>query len=386
MKFVLSYRYSKLVHWNFYNTLFWKKIMKTLSTFRLSLLTAVVGVTLSACSQPQNNQPQNKTEATTASTTTPSSTATTSDKPAKTVAITAIVEHPSLDAIRQGVIDEIESQGYKQGQNLKVNFQSAQGNTATVAQISKQFVADNPDVIVALSTPSAQSMAAASKDIPIVYTAVSNPVAAKLIDENNKPTQANITGLSSQLPLAPQLDFIQQILPNTKSIGYVYSAGEMNSVSLKNDLNKELPKRGLKLVEMPTNRPNEIGMATKGLDGKAQVIYTSLDNNVASSMESMVESANTLKMPIIASDEFSVRRGAAAALGVNDYDFGRATGKMVVKILDGTPITQVAPTVMNDLTLYVSPKHAQLQGLTFPDTVLQKAVNVDTTPAKEVKK
>ncbi len=167
MKFVLSYRYSKLVHWNFYNTLFWKKIMKTLSTFRLSLLTAVVGVTLSACSQPQNNQPQNKTEATT------------SDKPAKTVAITAIVEHPSLDAIRQGVIDEIESQGYKQGQNLKVNFQSAQGNTATVAQISKQFVADNPDVIVALSTPSAQSMAAASKDIPIVYTAVSNPVAAK---------------------------------------------------------------------------------------------------------------------------------------------------------------------------------------------------------------
>lgn len=348
--------------------------MKILSALHLSVLSAVVGLT--ACSNTQNSSKeglasnsQNSSQASTAIT-----------KTAKTVAITAIVEHPSLDAIRQGVIDEIESQGYEQGKNLTVNFQSAQGNTSTVGQISKQFVADNPDVIVALSTPSAQSMAVASKDIPIVYTAVSNPVAAKLIDSNNKPTQANITGLSSQLPLAPQLDFMQQIMPNVKSIGYVYSAGEMNASSLKNDLNAELPKRGLKLVEMPTNRPNEIGTATKALDGKAQIIYTSMDNNVASAMESMVESANTLKLPIIASDEFSVRRGAAAALGVNDYDFGRATGKMVVKILDGTPVTQVPPAVMNDLTLYVSPKHAQLQGLTFSDTVLQKAVNVDTTP------
>ncbi|ELA08900.1 ABC transporter substrate-binding protein [Moraxella macacae 0408225] len=349
--------------------------MKVLSVLHFGALSALMGLT--ACSNTNNNAQNTAEPATVAS----QADQTAPTKPAKTVAITAIVEHPSLDAIRQGVIDEIEAQGYEQGKNLTVNFQSAQGSTAIVGQISKQFVADNPDVIVALSTPSAQSMAAASKDIPIVYTAVSNPIAAKLIDSNNQPTQANITGLSSQLPLAPQLDFMQQIMPNVNAIGYVYSAGEMNSVSLKNDLNAELPKRGLKLVEIPTNRPNEIAMATKALDGKAQMIYTSLDNNVASAMESMVESANTLKLPIIASDEFSVRRGAAAALGVNDYDFGRATGKMVVKILDGTPVNQVAPAVMNELTLYVSPKHAQLQGLTFPDSVLQKALNVDTTPA-----
>lgn len=347
--------------------------MKIFSTLHLSVLASVIG--LSACSQPTN-----QSEPKTASTTAPASSVATADKPAKKIAITAIVEHPSLDAIRQGVIDEIEAQGYKQGQNLTVNFQSAQGSTATVAQISKQFVADKPDAIIAISTPSAQSMAAATKDIPIIYTAVSDPVAAKLIDNNNKPTQANITGLSSQLPLAPQLDLIQQIMPNATSIGYVYSAGEMNSVALKNDLNAELPKRNLKLVEMPTNRPTEIGMATKALDGKAQIIYTSMDNNVASAMEAMVDGANTLKLPIVASDEFSVRRGAAIALGVNDYDFGRATGKMVVQVLDGKQTSEVAPAVMNDLTLYVSPKHAQLQGLTIPDSLLQKAINVDTTP------
>lgn len=350
--------------------------MKFLLNLQLSLLTSMIGLT--ACSQPQQ-QSEQKTNA-------EATKSVVAAKPAKTVAITAIVEHPSLDAIRQGVIDEIETQGYKQGENLTVNFQSAQGSMATVGQISKQFVADKPDAIVAISTPSAQSIAAATKDIPIIYTAVSNPITAKLIDNENKPTQPNITGLSSQLPLAPQLDLIQKIMPNAKSIGYVYSAGEANSVSLKNDLVAELPNRNLQLVEMPTNRPTEIGMATKALDKKAQVIYTSMDNNVASAMEAMVDSANTLKLPIVASDEFSVRRGAAIALGVNDYDFGRTTGKMVVQILDGKAINEVAPKVMNDLTLYVSPKHAQLQGLVIPDSLLQEAINVDTTPNKFEKK
>lgn len=357
--------------------------MMSINMLRFSIFGAMLSFGLAGCSQPNtnNNQSHTASQPTPASTPDTASVATPT-KANKTVAITAIVEHPSLDEIRNGVIAELEAQGYKQGQNLTVNFQSAQGNTATAGQISKQFVADKPDVIVAISTPSAQSMAAATTTIPIVYTAVSNPIAAKLIDEQNKPTQANITGLSSQLPLAPQLDFIQKIMPNAKSIGYVFSSGEMNSVSLGKDLKAELPKRGLALVDIPANRPTDISMATNSLNGKADLIYTSMDNNVASAFESMVTVANTLKMPIIASDEFSVRRGAAAALGVNDYDFGRTTGKMVVKILDGTPIEQVTPAVMNDLTLYVSPKHASLQGLTLSDDVIKGAINVDTTPAK----
>ena len=346
---------------------------------QLSAICAIVGLSLAACS-PQKPPAQASTD--TASK--PSATA--SQKPNKTIAISAIVAHPSLDAIRQGIIDELAAEGYVKGKNLTVNFQSAQGNTATAGQISKQFVADKPDAIVAISTPTAQSLAAASKEIPIVYTAVSDPVAAKLITQQNTPTQPNITGLSSQLPLAPQLDFMQKIMPSAKSIGYVFSAGEMNSVALRDKLSIALPKRGMNLVDIPANRPTDIAMATNSLGGKAQLIYTSMDNNVASAFESMVQSANTLKLPIIASDEFSVRRGATAALGVNDYDFGRTTGKMVGKILDGTPVTQVKPEVMNQLTLYVSPKHAQAQGLTLNPELLKGAINVDTTPERKIDK
>lgn len=343
------------------------------------LVGAMSVVALTACNQSPTD---NKTTAQNVTSSTPTTAPSSTKKAPKKIAITAIVEHPSLDTIRQGVIDELADEGYKQGENLTIDFQSAQGNPATAGQIAKQFVGENPDAIVAISTPSAQTIVANTTSIPVVYTAVSDPVVAKLVDANNKPIQANVTGLSSQLPLPPQFDFIQQILPNAKNIGYVFSSGEANSVSLGNRLKEELPKRGLNLVDIPAARSTDVAPATKALQGKADMIYTSMDNNVASAFESMVLSANAMKMPIIASDEFSVRRGATAALGVNDYDFGRTTGKMVGKILDGTPTTQVAPQVMSDLILYVSPKNAQAQGVTLPDSVLQKAVNVDTTPAK----
>nr|WP_227430867.1 ABC transporter substrate-binding protein [Psychrobacter sp. I-STPA6b] len=305
------------------------------------------------------------------------------EKPAKTVAITQIVEHPSLDDIRRGIVDELADNGYQEGQNLTVHFQSAQGNTATAGQIAKQFVGDKPDAIVALSTPSAQSVVAATTTIPVIYTAVSDPVAAKLIDENNKPIQSNVTGLSSQLPLEPQLDLIQKIVPNANTIGYVYSPGEANSVSLLNHLKEALPKRGLKLLDIPANRPTDIGMATRSLEGRADVIYTSMDNNVASAFEAMTGAANELQIPIIASDEFSVQRGATAALGVNDYDFGRTTGKMVYRTLNGEAITDIPPTKMDKLTLFVSPTHAKAQGTTIPEELLVDAVNVDEKPAAD---
>lgn len=342
--------------------------MRAFTSLRLSICSLLFGSLLVGCSNPSGSPAAN-------------STADTADaQVSKQVAITAIVEHPSLDAIRHGVIDELAAAGFTEGDNLKVNFQSAQGNTATAGQISKQFVADNPDAIVAISTPSAQSMAAASKQIPIIYTAVSDPVAAKLIDSNNVPTQDNLTGLSSQLPLPPQLELIKQIKPDAKVLGYVYSPGEANSVALRDELKATLPKYGMSLLDIPANRPTDIGMATRSLDGRADVIYTSMDNNVASAFESMAGAAAEIRIPIIASDEFSVRRGATAALGVNDYDFGRSTGKMVVSILQGTAVKQVAPQVMNTLTLYVSPKHAAQQGVTLPDALVEQGMNVDTVP------
>lgn len=338
------------------------------TTLRFSLLGAAMSAALGliGCSN-----------ATDTASTTDENSAVDSDKPAKTLAITQIVEHPSLDEMRRGIIDELADNGYVKDQNLTVNFQSAQGNTATAGQIAKQFAGDNPDAIVAISTPSAQSIVASTKTVPVIYTAISDPVAAKLIDENNTPIQPNVTGLSSVLPIEPQLDNIQKIVPHAKTIGYVYSPGEVNSVVVLNQLKKAAPARGLKILDVTANRPTDVAMATRSLAGRVDVIYTSLDNNVVSAFEAMAGAANELDIPIIASDEFSVRRGATAALGVNDYDFGRTTGKMVYRVLNDEAVNTIKPEVMNTLTLYVSPKHAAKQGVSLTDDLLKNAINVD---------
>ena len=339
--------------------------MTIASTLRLSLCSiAISTLGLIGCSNTDDTATTDNT--------------TTTDKPAKTLAITQIVEHPSLDDMRRGIIDELADNGYIEGQNLTINFQSAQGNTATAGQIAKQFAGDNPDAIVAISTPSAQSVVASTTSVPIVYTAVSDPLAAKLINADGTPFQDNLTGLSSQLPLEPQIDLLQQIKPNAKTIGYVYSPGEANSVALRDRLKEMLPTRGLSILDIPANRPTDIGMATRSLQGRADIIYTSMDNNVASAFEAMTQAANELKMPIVASDEFSVQRGATAALGVNDYDFGRKTGKMVYRILNGEAVSTIKPEIMNDLTLYVSPKHAKAQGVSLSAEIMKNAVDVDT--------
>ena len=339
--------------------------MTITSTLRLSLYSIALGTFgLIGCSNPSTD-------------TVASADTETTEKPAKNLAITQIVEHPSLDEMRRGIIDELADNGYVEGQNLTVNFQSAQGNTATAGQIAKQFAGDNPDAIVAISTPSAQSVVASTKTVPVIYTAISDPVAAKLIDQNNVPIQSNVTGLSSQLPIAPQLDNIQKIVPNAKTIGYVYSPGEINSVIVLNQLKELAPARGLEILDVTANRPTDVAMATRSLAGRADVIYTSLDNNVVSAFEAMAGAANELDIPVIASDEFSVRRGATAALGVNDYDFGRTTGKMVYRVLNGEAINTIKPEVMNTLTLYASPKHAAEQGTRLTDDLLKNAINVD---------
>ena len=273
----------------------------------------------------------------------------------KTVAITAIVEHPALDQVRKGVIDELNDAGFKDGENLKVNFQSAQGNTATAGQIAKQFVADNSDVIIAIGTPSAQSVAAATSSIPLVFSAVTDPVEAKLVSKLDG-SGTNVTGGSDALPYEPQIELMRQII-------------------LKN-LKEKLAPLGIKVHEAPAQRSTDIAMAARSLEGKVDMIYTSTDNNVVSAYESLYQVAKESKIPLIASDTSSVERGAIAALGVNYYDLGRETGKIVVRILNGEKAGAIPVYTPKVLDLYVSPKHAKEQGITLPQAVLDKAKEV----------
>lgn len=296
-------------------------------------------------------------------------------QPVKSVGVMAIVEHPALNSIRQGVEDELKALGWENGKNLKLSYQSAQGNTATAGQIARKFVGDKVDVIVAIATPSAQAAAAASRSTPVVFSAVTDPVAAKLI-KDWKPSGTNITGVSDRLPLAAQMDLLLKVKPGAKRVGYVYSPGEANSTAVLKELKAELSKRGMSVAEAAAPRTVDIPSAAKSLIGKADVIYTTTDNNVVSAYESMVRVAEEAKLPLIAADADSVKRGAVAALGMNNHEMGRQAGRMVDRILRGTPPGAIAPETSTGVSLTVNPKAAEKQGLKLSESLIKEAAEI----------
>lgn len=293
----------------------------------------------------------------------------------KKIAITAIVEHPSLDAVRKGVIDELKNKGYEEGKNLTVDFQSAQGSTANAAQIAKKFAGSNPDVIVAIATPSAQSVVAATKTIPVVYAGVTDPVVAKLVP-GWEASNTNVTGVSDELPLEPQIDLMKKLVPAVKNVGYVYSPGEVNSTIVLDQLKAKLSPQGINVVAAPAQRSSDVLTAARSLNGKVDLIYTSLDNNVVSSYESMYKAAVEMKKPLVASDTDSVKRGAVAALGVNYYDLGKKTGDVVFQILNGKKAGEIPSARMETLDLYLSKKNAAAEGIALPEDLIKQAKEV----------
>jgi putative ABC transport system substrate-binding protein len=293
----------------------------------------------------------------------------------KTVAITAIVDHPALDADRAGVVEALKSAGYDPAKNLKLEFQSAQGNAGTAAQIARKFVGERPDVIVAIATPSAQAVVAATKDIPVVYSAVTDPVAAQLVPTMDA-SGTNVTGVSDVLALDRQVDLIRKVVPNAKRVGIVYNPGEANSVVVVKQLQDLLPKSGMSLVEAAAPRTVDVGSAARSLIGKVDVIYVTTDNNVVAAFEALARVANESKIPLIASDTDSVKRGAIAALGVNYHDLGVQTGKLAVRILKGEKPGAIPSQTSARLELYVNPSAAQKQGVALPDALLKSAAQI----------
>ena len=292
-----------------------------------------------------------------------------------TVAVTAIVEHPALDAARDGVKEALEAAGYKEGENLKFIYESAQGNPATAAQIARQFVGEDPTVIVPISTPSAQAVVSATKDIPVVFTAVSDPLGAQLVTDMDKPG-GNITGLSDLSPVAEHLALIKEILPNAKTIGFLYNSGEANSVSLLAVLKAEAEKAGLTVVESAATKSAEVQGAARALVGRADAIYIPTDNTIISALEGAVAVAEEAKLPLFTADTDSVSRGAIAALGFNYKDVGKQTGEIVVRILKGENPGDIAVKVAAGTDLVVNKGAAAKMGVTLPDALVGRATRV----------
>ena len=292
------------------------------------------------------------------------------------VKVTAIVEHPALDAARDGIKDELAAQGYKDGGNLEWEYQSAQGDVGTAGQIARKFVGDNPDVIVAIATPSAQAAVSAARgQIPVVFSAVTDPVAAKLVSNAKKPG-GNVTGVSDLSPIGKHLDLIKEITPNAKTVGVPHNPGESNAVVLVDLLKQLAPGKGLTIVTASAPSSGDVLAAARSLVGKVDVIYVPTDNTIVSALEAVIKVGINAKIPVYAGDTDSVPRGVMAALGFDYYDVGRQTGKMVARILKGEKAGDISVEGVDITQLHVNPGAAQKMGVTIPPAVIARAKKV----------
>jgi putative tryptophan/tyrosine transport system substrate-binding protein len=304
--------------------------------------------------------------------------ASTAGKPANVpfVAVTQIVEHPSLDAVRDGLQASLAEAGYVEGKSLRWEWQSAQGNPATAAQIASKYAGANPDVIVAIATPSAQAVASAAKNTPIIFSAVTDPVGAKLVASTDKPG-GNVSGVSDLSPIDQQLALIREILPEAKTLGILYSAGEDNSVSLVKLVKEQAPEKGFTQVKEATvSASSEVAGAARSLIGSVDAIYVPTDNTVVSALESVVQVGQDNDVPVFSGDTDSVKRGAIAGISFNYQDVGRQTGEMVVKVLKGARPSDLPVEYVKAVQLFVNPASAKEMGVTIPDAVSARADEV----------
>ncbi len=290
----------------------------------------------------------------------------------KVISVNQFVEHPALDAVLKG------TQDYFKDNKLDVTFNvhNAQANMATTVQIASQVLGENPDLVVAIATPSAQACAQKITTIPILATAVTDHVGAGLVKSLEHPG-GNVSGTSDMLPVAKQLDLIREFHPDMKSLGVIYNSGEANSVTLVNILRAACAERGITLEEATILNSAGVYQAAKSLVGRADAVYIPTDNTVVSALESVVKVCHQNKLPLYAADNSSVERGCIAALAFDYYKLGYQTGAMAKRLLfDGADVSTMPVESLEQLSLHVNLPAAEAMGVTVPASVLSRAEKV----------
>ncbi|VEJ44558.1 ABC transporter substrate-binding protein [Bartonella vinsonii] len=291
------------------------------------------------------------------------------------VAITQIMAHPAADAVRRGVEDALAESGYKQGENFELTFLSAQGNISTATQVARKFVGDNPDVIVAISTPSAQTMFAATKKIPVVFAAISDPIGAKIVSSLTKPG-GNVTGTSDRIDVAGSLKLLQEVKPDLKKLGYLYNASEANSVSTLKMLQDVADKAGVEVIPSSASKPSDVQAATRALIGKVDIIFIPADNTVLSVLEGASRVTQETNTPLFAVDSNAIGRGPFMTQGVNFYNVGVEAGKIVVRILKGEKPGDIDIMQAANNDIRIDMKAAKKAGIIIPQAVIERATKV----------
>ncbi|MDO3411029.1 ABC transporter substrate-binding protein [Saccharibacillus sp. CPCC 101409] len=290
------------------------------------------------------------------------------------IAITQIVEHPSLDATREGFVAALKDAGIVEGENLTLDYNNAQGDSTNNLSIAQKIAGAKNDLVLAIATPSAQAVAAQVKDTPVLFAAVTDPVGAKIVSSMEQPG-GNITGASDTNPEAiKQLaDFIAEQLPDIKTVGLVLNEGEPNAVVMADRAEQELSAHGIKLVKAAVTNTSEVQQAAQSLVGKADALYITLDNTVVSAVDTIIKIANDNKLPFFSSDRDTVEKGAFATVGFKYYDHGYQVGEMAVEILkDGKKPADLPVAMQEKLDLILNLKAAEAQGIEVTDGMKSK--------------
>ncbi|HXL03320.1 MAG TPA: ABC transporter substrate-binding protein [Bacillota bacterium] len=292
------------------------------------------------------------------------------------IGIMQIVEHPALDASRNGFIQRLAELGYEEGENVEFIIQNAQGDMAIAQSIAGNFVSQNVDMILAIATPTAQAAAKATQSIPILITAVTDPVAAGLVDSVKEPG-SNVTGTSDLTPVAKQLELLTRIAPEAERVGVIYNAGETNSL-VQVDLAREAAgSLGLELVEVTVSSSSEVYEASQSLVGRVDAIYVPTDNTVVSALESVIKVGEDFRIPVIVGEVDGVRRGALATVGIDYYVLGMQTADIAQKILKGEREPKDIPIeYLEDIQIAVNLAAADKMGVTVSKDLIDEAYEV----------
>jgi putative ABC transport system substrate-binding protein len=297
----------------------------------------------------------------------------------KKVDIVVMSDTPQLLEVRDGILEELKSRGYVEGKNLKIDFKSAQANFGTAQQIARQFVGDAPDVIVPITTPTSQAVAAATKEIPIIFSTVTDPVAAKIVPKFSKPG-GNISGVADPVPIEQMLTTIKELVPNLKKLGFVYDPSLPNSIVTIKAIKEMAPKFGFETIESPAMGLNNVLTAGQALVGKVDAIYVPNDTTVYAVFEALVKVAQDGKVPLFSSERRSVERGAVATIGLDFKRMGVETAIMVDKVLKGAKPGDLDVVDMSKLpdalALYLNKSAAEKMGVTISPDMLKRAAQV----------
>ncbi|HEM3726037.1 TPA: peptide ABC transporter substrate-binding protein [Streptococcus suis] len=291
------------------------------------------------------------------------------------IGVLQFVTHDSLDEIYKGIKAGLEEGGYSTTENLEIDFMNAEADQSQVQTMSKKLVDNGNELLIGIATPAAQGLANATTELPIIMGAVTDPVGANLVTDLKNPG-GNITGVSDQTPVADAVSLIKEITPDAKTIGVLYSSNEDNSKIQVAEFKAAAEEAGYTVLEYAVASSNELASTVEVATSKTDVLFTPVDNTVASAFSTVVSVANKTKTPIFTSVEDMVEGGGIASVTLSQYDLGVATGKMAAKILDGANPGDTPVQIFNEGTIVVNQKVAKELGITLSDDVIDQASKV----------